>query len=487
MRQSNKEFYRNKPRNPRVSFSRLAAYEVLAQVSEDGAYANLALQQILKRRHLSHQDAAFATELANGALRNQLFYRAILQKAIDRPLAKVDQKLLNVLYLALHQLLSMRVADHAAVDQSVNLAKKVAGESTAGFVNAILRKVQVHSKDEWLDVVLENTTDPLERMSIEFSHPVWIIRALKQSLAVNGRSIEELPQVLEANNIAPLVNLVALDGLVRTQQMVRAGATESSVVKNAAEWKQGSLRQVPGITEGKVRVQDAGSQLVARALTSVLLEGSDTQWLDLCAGPGGKAALLTAIAQQRDAKLIANEVQKHRAELVKQALKPLSRGHYEVRIDDGRKYGTNRENYYDRVMVDAPCTGLGSLRRRPEARWRKQMDDVAELVPLQKELLNSAYKATRVGGVIAYVTCSPHISETQRVIEWFFQQHPEAELLDTNAIMQSVAKEQVQENPPSNFKQQFLPENTKGSIAQLWPDIHRTDAMFCALIKKGTA
>ncbi|MFT4245748.1 MAG: transcription antitermination factor NusB [Micrococcaceae bacterium] len=468
-----------------VSHSRLAAYEVLAQVSEEDAYANLALQKVLNRKNLSDEDAAFTTELVNGAIRNQFFYENILKQVIDRPLDRVDEKVLNVLYLGIHQLLGMRVSDYAALDQSVSLAKKVAGVSTGSFLNAILRNVSSKGRSEWLDEILRTKSDPLERLAIEYSHPTWIVRSLKQSLIINGRSTEELPDLLEADNLAPIVNLVALDGLGDIEEAYAKGADISELVENAALWKQGNLRKLEGIRNNTIRVQDVGSQLIARALAELEISGNDERWLDLCAGPGGKAALLGALAAKHNAKLVANEVQKHRADLVKSALRPLPKKSFEIRVDDGRNYGKNRPDFYDKVLVDAPCTGLGALRRRPEARWRKQLSDIATLVPLQQELLESAYKAIRLGGVVAYVTCSPHIAETQGIVDQFFSKHADAELLDTITAIKDVAESVLTENPPSSFEQKFLPANTEGTTAQLWPDVHKTDAMFCAFIRKG--
>jgi 16S rRNA (cytosine967-C5)-methyltransferase len=202
-------------------------------------------------------------------------------------------------------------------------------------------------------------------------------------------------------------------------------------------------------------VQDEGSQLCALALASAPLSGRDERWLDLCSGPGGKAALLAAVGAERGATLTANELRPHRAELVRQVTAPWA---VDVRVGDAREVPAV-DGGYDRVLVDAPCTGLGALRRRPEARWRRRADDVAELAQLQRELLAAALRLTRPGGVVAYVTCSPHPAETAEVVAGHT-------LLDARPAFPAVGALGA------------------GPTVQLWPHRHGTDAMFCALISR---
>ena len=179
---------------------------------------------------------------------------------------------------------------------------------------------------------------------------------------------------------------------------------------------------IPAVREGRAAVQDEGSQLVALALAAAPVEGDSgrERWLDLCAGPGGKAGLLAGLALERDADLVANEVNPNRTDLVRRTLAAVIArgrpGQVTVRTGDGREVGAAEPDAYDRVLVDAPCTGLGALRRRPEARWRRQPSDVPGLATLQRDLLTSALDATRPGGVVAYATCSPHLGETRFVV-----------------------------------------------------------------------
>lgn len=464
--------------------ARLVAFEVLRAVSRDDAYANLVMPQSIRRHRLDRRDAAFATELAYGALRGQGTYDAILALNVDRPLSQLDPAVLDVLRLGAHQLLAMRVPPHAALNQTVALTRAVVGAGPSSLVNAVLRRVSGKTADEWLAELTAAQPDPTERDALAHAHPAWIVRALRQSLAAHGRSPEEITELLDADNAAPVVNLVALPGLGHLEEALEAGAQPGELVEDSALSGGGDLGRLPAVREGTLRIQDVGSQLVARAVAAAPVhpggqagpaDASGTgappeRWLDLCAGPGGKAALLGALAAKQGATLLANEVAPHRAELVRKALAPVPGSVWEVRTGDGRELGRESRGRFDRVIVDAPCTGLGALRRRPESRWRRSPSDLAELGPLQRALLDSAIDAAAPGGVVGYITCSPHPAETTVVVADALKRRHDIELLDAGAALDAVAL-----HP--------LGAGHEGT-AQLWPHVHGTDAMFLALFRK---
>ncbi len=474
--------------------ARLVAFEVLRAVAAEDAYANLVLPTSIRKHRLDRRDAGFATELAYGALRGQGTYDAILALCVDRPLAQLDPAVLDALRLGAHQLLGMRVPAHAALDQTVGLVRAVIGAGPASLVNAVLRKVSARDLSSWLDELTAGETDAVKIASLAHSHPEWIVRALRQSLVAHGRTVAEIDALLEADNAAPQVNLVALPGLGSLDAALAEGAEPGTLAEGSASFAGGGdVGRVGGVREGTVRVQDAGSQLVARALAAVDLlpargagsgdDGAGTgaagseRWLDLCAGPGGKSALLAALGQSVPATLVANEPVPHRAQLVRQALRPLDDDTWTVRVGDGREVGREEPESFDRVLVDAPCTGLGALRRRPEARWRRKPADLVELAPLQRGLLESALDAVRPGGVVAYVTCSPHHAETLAVVDDALRKRPGMELLDSGAALDAVSiGGPLDSGRPA--------EGGTGSTAQLWPHVHGTDAMFLALIRK---
>lgn len=474
-RPSQRSFTENAPaqRTRRADPARLVAFEVLRAVAAEDAYANLVLPSRIRHHGLDKRDAGFATELSYGALRGQGTYDAVLARCVDRPLDQLDPAILDALRIGTHQLLAMRVPAHAALDQTVGLARAVIGAGPSALINAVLRKVTAHTLDEWLDLLVAGETDETKVASIRHAHPEWIVRAMRQALVAHGRSATEINELLEADNAAPVVNLVALPGLGSLDEALENGATPGELVEGSALSSGGDLGRLASVREGTTRVQDVGSQLVARALAAVDLENaaSPESWLDLCAGPGGKAALLAALANARDATLLANEPAPHRAKLVSQALSAVPRDAWRVRTGDGRDVGTEQAESFERVLVDVPCSGLGALRRRPESRWRRTPKDLADLGPLQRDLLKSALAAVRPGGVVAYVTCSPHPAETTAVVTDVMRKREDLELLDAGAVLDSVS---LTGNLGAGH----------GLTAQLWPHVHGTDAMFLALIRK---
>jgi 16S rRNA (cytosine967-C5)-methyltransferase len=457
--------------------ARRVAFDVLRAVADSDSYANLVLPPLLRERHIRGRDAGFATELAYGTLRLQGRYDAIIALAADRAVDQIDPPVLDLLRLGTHQLLGMRVPPHAAVSETVGLARQRVGAGAAQFVNAVLRAVGRSTAEEWQarigDAADPSGQDPVARLAAVQSHPLWVARGLREALVGNGRSADELEALLVADNAAPRVTLVARPGLVEDDELE---GTAGTLAPTATILEGGDPAAVAAVRDGRAGVQDEGSQLVALALAAAPMDGPDERWLDLCAGPGGKAALLAALVDQRGGRLVANEVQPHRTRLVEQALRALPADAIEdVRTGDGRLVGTDEPGAYDRVMVDAPCTGLGALRRRPESRWRRRPTDLGALSALQRELLASALAAVRPGGVVAYVTCSPHLAETQLVVKDALRAAGRSgiavEVIDAPAVVAQVASGPVE-----------LPPNR--TDVQLWPHVHGTDAMHLTLLRR---
>ena len=448
-----------------VQPARRIALDVIMAVGASDAYANLLLPVRLERAKLSTADAGLATELTYGTLRRQGYYDAVIALAAGRPVEKIDPAILDVLRLAAHQLLSMRVAQHAAVDESVELAKTVGSNSAVGFVNGVLRTITRTPAEEWRARVLSGVTGD-NALAIDESHPLWIVRAFKAALAAEGRE-DELGDLLVADNVAPRVSVTALPGFSTVEELDAYPSPFSPV---AATLDSGDPLQLQAVRDGRARVQDEGSQLAALALSRARPIVAGEQWLDLCAGPGGKAALLNAEALLGGATLTANELVPARAELVRKALAvfPTPPEVWEL---DGTIVGEQHPDTFDRILLDAPCTGLGALRRRPEARWRKVPRDVAQLSGLQADLLHSAVTALKPGGILAYVTCSPHLAETKVIVEGALKKHPALSRIDTQKVLAAVTSERLD-----------LPD---AEHVQLWPHRHGTDAMFIQLLTKA--
>jgi 16S rRNA (cytosine967-C5)-methyltransferase len=433
---------------------------VLAAVGRDGAYANLAMAAVLGERGLTGRDAAFATELAFGSLRMRGLLDAVIAVAARREVERIDPPTRDVLRLGAHQVLHLRVPPHAAVATSVDLARDVAPQA-AGFVNAVLRRVVERDTGDWIELVAP--ADPIGRLSVVRSHPRWIVTALRDALRTAPGGPDRLEELLAVDNTPAPVTLAVRTG-GRDAVLAASGGEPGRWSPHAVRLSGGDPGALAAVRSGAAGVQDEGSQLVALALAGADLVGRDERWLDLCAGPGGKAALLAALGTGRGAAVRALELHPHRAALVRHALRAVP-GAHEVRVADATADGW-QAGQWDRVLVDVPCTGLGVLRRRPEARWRREPGDIAALAPLQRSLLAAAIGAARPGGTILYATCSPHIAETDLVVRDTLRRHPEVVLEPAAALLPGV------------------PDCADGSYARLWPHIHDTDGMFLALLRK---
>ncbi len=488
-------------RGPRADLPRRTAYDVLAAVADRAAYANLLLPKLLAERSLTGRDAALATELAYGTLRGLGTYDAVLAACSDRPLDKLDPPVLHVLRLGAHQLLATRVGDHAAVATSVDLAKAVAGLRVSGYVNAVLRRVSTRDLDQWLAIVAPaQETDPDGYLAVRYSYPRWIIGAYRDALGEAAGS--ELAAALAAGDERPRVTMAVYPGGPGRDEVMPQGAEPTRWSPYGFTLPGGDPS--PLIATGLAAVQDQGSQLAAIALAKAPLANAPTggaageaqtlsgappasvrggpggappasvrggeRWLDMCAGPGGKARLLRGLASAAGARLVASDVHPHRAALIQGAFagrEMAGTAASAVLAADGH-CPPWRAAAFDRVLVDVPCSGLGALRRRPEARWRKSESDLPALAELQRALLRSALAACRPGGVVAYVTCSPVQAETRDVVNAVLSDTPGVEVLDAPAVLSDVPGLR---SPDPRF-------------AQLWPHRHGTDAIFIALLRR---
>ncbi len=448
---------------PRTDPARRAAYDVLRAVADRDAYANLLLPALLSERGLAGRDAAFATELTYGTLRGRGTYDAILAAVSDRD--RLDPPVRDVLRLGAHQLLATRVGQHAAVATSVDLAKDVCGPRPSGFVNAVLRRVATRDLDGWIQIVAPDPSrDPSGYLTVRYSYPRWIVDAFRDAL---GPAAAETEDALAAGNARPAVVLA----LSRAPDLAAPLPEGERTRWSPYGYRLAGGDPAPLVASGQAAVQDEASQLAALALTRVGVLGEDQLWLDVCAGPGGKSRLLNGLAADRGARLVASDIHPHRARRVLDALRRAADGRggsYGVIAADGRQVPWT-PGTFDRVLADVPCSNLGSLRRRPEARWRKDPADLPGLATLQRDLLGAAIDSARPGGVVAYVTCSPHPAETSDVVTAVAQSRDDVTILDAPAVLPEVPALGA---PDPRF-------------AQFWPHRHGTDAIFLALLRRA--
>jgi 16S rRNA (cytosine967-C5)-methyltransferase len=441
---------------PKPGGARLLAYDLVSQVNRNGAYANLRLPELLSDSELDLRDRSFVTELAYGTLRLQGKHDYAISKKADRPISELDEKIVDLLRLGIHQIFEMRVPIHAAVGETVEVARAVAGESKASYVNALLRSISA-DLDMYDDLARDPNIPAIEKLSILHSHPTWIINAYFDQL----KDWEAVEALLRTNNVPVAPHVVAWPGKSSVSEILEVGGEKLplgtySVLSNMLP------NDYPAIKDKRAGIQDMGSQLVAEIFYATKSE-QPLKWLDLCAGPGGKAALLNNLLQTNDPKdsFLANEPTGHRADLVARVV-PKEK----IASFDGRDWESFGEKF-DRILIDAPCSGLGALRRRPEARWRRSLNDLKELLPLQRELIDSAYEMLNPGGIIGFATCSPLLAETKSQILDAKYRHKGLEILDISKFS-PAGKTGV---------------NPDGSL-QLWTHLDGSDSMFMALLQK---
>lgn len=434
--------------------ARKIALDLLVRVQESDSYINLLMPKVLGNADLSDADRGLIQELSYGSLRWRAQYDAFIDQFTQGK--SLSSQLRFSLQLGMHQLFRMRVPAHAAIHESVEIVKQIEPRA-AGLANAVLRNADRKGFDSLLRDALSGKNQ-IEALAIQYSHPAWVVQALKQALELDGRGAD-LEKLLASNNETPVVNLAALDP-VASQYLEGIGLEKgnASPIGYLLNGNPEPLLETPG-----VRVQDQGSQLVALALLQVGEKSG--RWLDMCSGPGGKSAILQAGIASSGGVLDCFEPVPQRAEMVKRALSTASETH--VIVD----YGQNaKKQSYDAVLLDAPCSGLGSVRRKPESRWRKDPSQLPTLTGIQAELLQAGLDSLKPGGYLLYSTCSPLIPETNTQIKIALENNPGLELIDTGSVLGKLSPQ--------------LKLNQKRKTVQLWTHEHSTDAMFMAILRK---
>jgi 16S rRNA (cytosine967-C5)-methyltransferase len=402
-----------------VSPARLAAFEILLRV-EDGAYASILLAQ--KEPELEPRDRALCHELVMGVLRWQLWLDRLAEHFTKRPTSDLDVAIRLILRLGLYQLRFLsRVPASAIVNESVNLVHRERLRSAGALVNAVLRRA---ARELNIDPA-QSISDPLERLAVATSHPAWLIERW-----IRAFGIEETEAFARANNQpAPIAFRVvtqrASEDEVITQLRASGAKLEpSGIAKHAWRITANGPLFAELVAGGEVYVQDEASQMVAQVLDAQTGE----RVLDLCAAPGSKATQI-ADALKGTGVVIASDVHAHRLRTVRDAAKLHSLSNVHCLTLNGLEPLPLRENSFDRVLVDAPCSGTGTFRRNPEIRWRISADDIDDLASRQKRLLLNAAPLVKLGGRLVFSTCSVEPEENESVVQTFLENNINFSLL----------------------------------------------------------
>ncbi|WP_379154186.1 16S rRNA (cytosine(967)-C(5))-methyltransferase RsmB [Paenibacillus sp. sgz5001063] len=399
--------------------AREVALDILVRVEQQGAYSNLLLNSSLQKSSLSREDTGLATELVYGSISRLITLDYVLGGFVSKGVAKLQPWVRNLLRLSLYQIMYLnRVPSHAAVNEAVNIAKKRGHQGISGMVNGVLRSV-LRAGD--LPVLPENLSRE-ERISVLHSHPLWMVR---QWAAEYG--LEAAEAICAANNEPPVssvrVNLTMISREALLAQMVEAGLEASPsqlspygiIVKGG-----GNLALSTWYRDGYLSVQDESSMLVAEAVAPE----PGMRVLDCCAAPGGKSAHMGELMKD-EGFIYANDLHPHKAQLIGDQAKRLGLDSIVTGSSDALQLAQKFEpESFDRILLDAPCSGLGVIRRKPDLKWRKQPEDVASVAELQSELLQTVSGLLKPGGILVYSTCTTEQAENSKIIAEFLQNNP---------------------------------------------------------------
>lgn len=446
-----------------VDLPRETALKILYDINKKGAYSNISLNKYLNEQEFRDVDKGFITDIVYGTLKWRLTIDYLIEKFSSIKMKKLSPWILNILRVGVYQLIfTDKIPVSAACNESVKLARKYGHSASSGYVNAVLRNI-ARSKDN-LPYPSSNN-DLIAYLSIRYSHPVWMVKEWVDRFG--ERFAEDL---LKANNEIPsftarvnslkiskkeLTNILAEDGYE-----VQDGkySDDAITIKNPS-----SVQKMKGFLEGYFQVQDESSMLVGKVLDPKPGEFV----LDVCSAPGGKS---THIAQLMNNKgtIVSRDVHEHKIKLIDEAKRRLGLDIIKTEVFDATTLDNELLGKVDRVLVDAPCTGLGIIRRKPDIKWARNIEDKEEIIKLQKKILSVSSKYVKSGGILVYSTCTIESEENEEAVEKFIKENKDFYLEDISSYL------------PDKLKKESL---KKGYI-QLYPNIDGIDGFFIARMRK---
>ncbi|MEF2964546.1 16S rRNA (cytosine(967)-C(5))-methyltransferase RsmB [Paenibacillus sp. M1] len=405
--------------------ARDAALQVLTAVEQEGAYSNLLLNGTLQKSGLSGPDAGLATEIVYGTISRLNTIDYFLEPFIAKGLAKLQPWVRNLLRLSFYQLYYLdRIPPHAAVNEAVNIAKRRGHQGISGMVNGVLRNVLRRKEELFLPADLP----PVKRIALEHSHPEWLVaRWVKQY----GEETAEA--ICRANNEPPSVSVRVNRSRIGREELLKAmreqglEAVPSEISPDGiVVTSGGNMALTPWYREGLLSVQDESSMLVGEAVGPE----PGMSVLDCCAAPGGKTCHMAEL-MDGSGLVISNDIYPHKAKLIAEHAERLGLGNVRAESGDAAKLGERfAPESFDRVLLDAPCSGFGVIRRKPDLKWAKKPEDIAEISAIQRELLDAVCGLLKPGGVLVYSTCTIEKSENGDLVRDFLERHPEFKLAE---------------------------------------------------------
>lgn len=403
--------------------AREAALKALFEVEQKGAYSDKALKNILKDSGLSATDKAFASELTYGVIRHKNRLDHIIKEYSSQRLKKLSVWILNILRMGMYQLFFLdRVPESAAVNESVNLAKRYGHKGSVGFVNAVLRAAVKGGEPKYTS------------LEAYYSHPKWLIELLEKQYP------EDYKKILGANN-QPAPITIRVNPLKTTVQSLADKLTSkgvSVIIREDADGlleisKFGDIAALDEYKSGLFTPQDKGAFLAAKAVDAQ----SGDLILDVCAAPGGKT---TQLAENSDnqSKIVAFDIHQHKISLIEKNAERLGITCITAMCHDATQIKEEYVGKADKVLADVPCSGLGIIRKKPDIKWQKGPEDLAEVIPIQKQILETSSKYVKKGGVLVYATCTINKAENHDVTEDFIKNNPNFEKIEEVQLLPHI-------------------------------------------------
>ena len=438
------------------------ALKVLYKIDKNGAYSNIALDEEIKhnKKILSDKDISFISEIVYGTTTWKLTLDSTIQKHSNLKLKKISIWILNILRMGTYQIVFLdKVPKSAAVNESVNLAKRYGHKSSSNFVNAVLRKIEKKDFDDFIKI--END---VERISKCNSMPEWIIEKILQ----DGNDIKKVEKICEASNYKPKL-FIRINRLKDKKENVRAKLNEYGINAQEAELpdflaldKINDIKNMKEFKEGKFTVQDEGAGLIPLALNPK----ENEIILDACSSPGGKTTYIAELMNDKG-KIVAWDIHEHRVKLVEENAKRLGIHIIEAELQDATQYLEKYKNYFDKILLDVPCLGIGVLKRKPDIKWQRKKEDVDEITQIQNKILENCSKYLKKNGELVYSTCSIFKEENEDIISNFLEKNKNFEI------------EKIEKKFPTYFEQ-FIEKNKFFEIYQN----EKTDGFFICKLQK---
>lgn len=440
--------------------AREVALKIINDVTSNNAYANISLTRELNKQRLSDQDRRFVTELVYGTIKAGKTLDYIISHYINRPMKKVPPIIQDILRMGIYQIFFLsKIPVSAACNQAVELTKKYGHSGTIKFVNAVLRNAVRHPEKVTYP---ECETNPVGFISLKYMHPEWIVKRW-----IKRFGVEATEALCQINNLTPPLSIRTNTLKITRNDLIKQLQSEEVVCEPSNITPEGiichkypSLGTLCSLQKGLFQVQDESSMLVA----SILNPKAGEFVIDACGAPGGKSTHIAAL-MNNSGKIISTDIHEHKLALTRENAQRLGISIIETHAFDATTIGNHYALTADKVLVDAPCSGLGVIRRKPDSRWRKTEAMLDDLPKLQKAILHSAADCVKPGGVLVYSTCTTEPEENQDVINWFLTQHTDFALDD---LSQSIPG-----------------KNQSSKMIQLLPHIDHVDGFFIArLIKR---